>query len=57
MLFLLEASFSVINNLGIPSSELQINFGMLQIDTENSATGNMPIEIKGLHKLLDFVFF
>ena len=27
------------NNLGTPSSELQINFGVLQIDTENSATG------------------
>ena len=34
-------SFSVINNLGIPSYELQINFGVLQIDTENSATGHM----------------
>ena len=29
----------MINNLGTPSSELQINFGVLQIDTENSATG------------------
>ena len=29
----------MINNLGTPSSELQINFGELQIDTENSATG------------------
>ena len=32
--------FSVINNLGIPSSKLQTNLGVLQIDTENSATGN-----------------
>ena len=29
----------MINNQGIPSSELQINFGVLQIDSENSATG------------------
>ena len=29
----------MINNLGTPSSELQINFDVLQIDTENSATG------------------
>ena len=29
----------MINNLGTTSSELQINFGMLQIDPENSATG------------------
>ena len=29
----------MINNLGTPPSELQINFGVLQIDTENSATG------------------
>ena len=42
-IFLLEKfSFSMINNLGTPSSELQINFGMLQIDTENSATGLLP---------------
>ena len=34
-----EATFFVINNLGTPSSELQINFGVLQIDAENSATG------------------
>ena len=27
------------NNPGTPSSELQINFGVLQIDTENSASG------------------
>ena len=32
------------NNLGTPSSELQINFGVLQIGTENSITGR-------LHKL------
>ena len=28
----------MINNLGTPSSEQQINFGVLQIDTENLAT-------------------
>ena len=40
MLHLYELiSFSVINNPGMPSSELQTNFGVLQIDTENSATG------------------
>ena len=32
-------SFSVINNLRTLSYELQINFGVLQTDTENSATG------------------
>ena len=31
------------NKLGPPSSELHINFGLLQIDTENSATGIMTI--------------
>ena len=29
----------MINNLGTPSSKLQINFGVLQTDRENSATG------------------
>ena len=29
----------MINNLGTQSYKLQINFGMLQIDAENSATG------------------
>ena len=39
-IFLLEKFlFSVINNLGTPSLEMQIIFRMLQIDTENSATG------------------
>ena len=33
----------ILNNLGLPSSELQINFGVLQIDTENSATGDIDI--------------
>ena len=33
----------VINNLGTPSSELQINFGVLQIDIKNSATGHTCI--------------
>ena len=36
-----KRSFSLINNLGTPSSQLQINFGVLQIDTENSATRHM----------------
>ena len=31
-------SFSVINNFGTPQSTLQINFGLLQFDIENSAT-------------------
>ena len=31
----------MINNLGTQSYELQINFGVLQIDTENSATGRL----------------
>ena len=30
----------MINNLGTPSSEMQTNFGALQIDTENSVTGH-----------------
>ena len=30
----------MINNLGATSSGMQINFGVLQIDTENSATGD-----------------
>ena len=30
----------MINGLGKPSSELQINFGVLQIDSENSASGS-----------------
>ena len=29
----------MVNDLGTPSSELQINVGVLQINTENSATG------------------
>ena len=45
MLHLYELiSFSVINNPGMPSSELQTNFGVLQIDTENSATGVSTFE-------------
>ena len=30
----------MINDLGTPSFELQINFDALQTDTENSATGH-----------------
>ena len=36
--------FSVINNIGTPSCELQINFGALQIDAENSAPGIVTYE-------------
>ena len=46
MLLLKEVSFSVINNLGTPSSELQINFSVLQIDKENSATEYVCMHIK-----------
>ena len=41
MLLLLEVSFSVINNLGTLSSELQINFGALQIETEKQSSIRM----------------
>ena len=34
----------MIDNLDTPSSELQINFGVLQIDTENSATGQQILK-------------
>ena len=34
----------MINNLDTPSSKLQINCGVLQIDTENSATGLLSLE-------------
>ena len=44
MLLLQVVSFPVTNNLGTPYSERQINFGMLQIDTENSAAGLKIIE-------------
>ena len=48
-MFLLEKfSFCMINNLGTPSSELQINFGALQIGTENSATGLETSSLAGL---------
>ena len=33
------------NNVGTPLSKLQINFGGLQIDTENSAIGLLYIYI------------
>ena len=33
----------MINNLGTPSSEVQINVGVLQIDTEISAMGRCPM--------------
>ena len=39
-------SFSVIYNLGTPSFELQINFDVMQIDTENSATGLLRSTLK-----------
>ena len=42
----------MVNNLGKLPSELQINCSMLQIDTENSATGkrsnNISVEILSL---------
>ena len=51
--------FSVINNLGMPSSELQTNFGVLQIDTENSATGALDqlqcVGALNVHKRLNAV--
>ena len=42
-------SFPAINNLGTALSELQINFGVLQTDTKNSATGhkNAAILLRG----------
>ena len=44
----LSVPFSAINNLGTPLSELQINFGVLQIDTENSAIeDNIEEKLKG----------
>ena len=43
MLLSFEVSFPVINNLFTPSSELQINFDVMQIDTKNSATGRFTI--------------
>ena len=49
MLLLEEVSFPVINNLDTPSSEIQINFGVLQFDAENSATGTMTI--RGLQQI------
>ena len=38
--------FSMINNLDTPSSRLQINFGVLQIDTENSTAGQKSNRLK-----------
>ena len=35
----------MISNLGTPSSELQINFSVLHIDTENSADGEIITQI------------
>ena len=54
----------MINNLDTPSSELQINFGVLQINAENSATGvkscnknnikvALAVEKKRLQKLIE----
>ena len=37
MLLLKKLSLPVINKFGIPSSELQLNFGVQKIATENSA--------------------
>ena len=44
----------MINNLGTPSSELQINFGVLQIDTENSATG-ISLQVARESELFHFI--
>ena len=40
----------MINNVGIPSSELQTSFGVLPIDTENSAAGDRSAP-KLMHKI------
>ena len=52
----------MINNLGTSSSELQINFGVLQIDTKYSATGimNRPwssLKPPGMIRLNKFIIF
>ena len=44
----------MINNLGTPSSELQINFGVLQIDTENSATGKITLVFSKTVRIQNF---
>ena len=44
----------MINKLNTPSSKLQIDFGVLQIDTENSATGDIVTQDvidKGNHQI------
>ena len=43
---------NVINNLGTPSFEQQINFGVLQIDLENSAAGEISTLKEQLPKVL-----
>ena len=43
--------FFVINNLDTPSSKLQINFCVLQIDIENSATGHICMIKQAFYKL------
>ena len=50
-------SFSVTNNLGSPSSQLQINFGVQQNDTENSATGfyrSCTVDVQSMFTFLEF---
>ena len=58
MLLLYELlSFPANNNLGMKSSKRQTNFGMLQIDTENSAIGGITkLKVKQLNLLLKIVF-
>ena len=43
----------MINNLGTPSSEMQIDFGVLKIDTENSAIEPMScLERRKIYKII-----
>ena len=43
------------NNLGTPSSELQINFGVLQTDAEISATGVLHAAFLNGNKLCSII--
>ena len=44
----------MINNLDAPSFEMQINFGALQIGTENSATAEKKAHFKFLRSFFIF---
>ena len=50
MLLLYDVTFSVINNLGTLSSEQQVNFSVLQIGAEISATGGKQINMNNYLK-------